>query len=111
MSLWRYDGSAWEPLETTSIGNGTYTAETPGFSLFAVSKAATTTPTPEPTPTPVASPPSPEEPASADASSRLDDASTAPTGVVTGSSDVLRVLLVLGSLAVLLSVYRFLRRD
>ncbi|MDQ2054193.1 S8 family serine peptidase [Halobellus sp. H-GB7] len=34
--LYRHHDGAWQRLNTTHIGNGTYEAETPGFSVFAI---------------------------------------------------------------------------
>jgi len=57
-----YDGSEWEAVETTHLGNGTYEVTTPGFSTFAVTAdgqqetTATPTATAAPDPTATATP-------------------------------------------------------
>ena len=120
VSLWHYTGGKWERLETTAVGDGSYTAETPGFSLFAVSEDVTATPTPavtslsETTPTP---PPktvaatATEAPALADASQTATDSSASVAEVASDSSSVLLLLVVLGSLVILVSVYTLFRRE
>ncbi|SDM92523.1 PGF-pre-PGF domain-containing protein [Halogranum gelatinilyticum] len=37
--MYRFSGGEWQELETTYLGNGTYEAQTPGFSYFAVGAA------------------------------------------------------------------------
>lgn len=36
VTLYRYHDGSWRALETKTLGNGTYAAQTPGFSVFAV---------------------------------------------------------------------------
>jgi PGF-pre-PGF domain-containing protein/PGF-CTERM protein len=55
-----YDGSEWEQVETTPLGDGTYEVTTPGFSTFAVTadgqQEVTATPTAAPEATVTATP-------------------------------------------------------
>jgi hypothetical protein len=126
VSLWRYDGTAWQRLETTALGNGSYAAETPGFSTFAVSRPLTATPTATATATATTGSPvdesqtdqtsptvstSTDESALAGASDVATGTSSESAGVTGGPSGLLLVLFVLGPLVVALSAYQFLRRD
>lgn len=36
LTVWRHDGSTWEPLETRTVGETQVEATTPGFSYFAI---------------------------------------------------------------------------
>jgi len=82
VTLWRYNDGEWQQLEMRRLGESggtlTYEADTPGFSVFAVT-GQQESPTPTPTPTPTTATPTPTD-TPTDTASPTGPTETSPPG-------------------------------
>lgn len=126
ITLWHHDGTSWERLDTTAVGDDAYEAHTSDFSVFAVTEtrqqqSATVSPTVTPSSTQTASS-TPNTPATTTATPALTDESaledvsetaqaTSTASVRPSTGTLVVVIVVLAGLVVVLSVYRYRKRD